>query len=272
MTASGLILAALTVLLAVFALLLWRARAESTQLRRRVDAAATNLQHLQMSFSRFAPDEVIERIITDGVSSAGEKKEVTVLFADLVGFTALSEQLEATVLVRILNGYFERMSGAISAHRGHVSTFIGDGILALFGALAPNPWQANDAVQAALAMRAELDEYNRELSADGLPPLSIGVGLQRGTGVVGLVGSKDLMEFAFVGRTVNVAARVQDLTRQYPADIIVTEAVRETLDPRFVLRELPPTEVKGIAKPIAIHAVERFEPQVSPRGSGRPLD
>jgi class 3 adenylate cyclase len=71
---------------------------------------------------------------------------------------------------------------------------------------------------------------------------------------------------------VNVAARVQDLTRQYPADIIVTEAVRETLDPRFVLRELPATEVKGIAKPIAIHAVERFEPQVSPRGSGRPLD
>ena len=137
------------------------------------------------------------------------------------------------VLVRIVNGYFQRMSDAITDHRGHVSTFIGDGVLALFGALAPNPWQANDAVHAALAMRAALADYNRELAAEGLPRLAIGVGLQRGTGVAGLVGSSDLMEFAFVGRTVNVAARVQELTRQYDTDIILTEHVRKQLDPRF---------------------------------------
>jgi adenylate cyclase len=241
------------------ALLLWRGRADSGRLRQRLEAAARELQNLQLSFSRFAPDEVIERVITDGVSDKGEKKEVTVLFADLVGFTALSQQVEPTVLVRILNGYFERMSRAISEHRGHVSTFIGDGILALFGALAPNPWQGNDAVHAALAMRAELEDYNRELAGEGLPTLSVGVGLHRGFGVAGLVGSKDLMEFAFVGRTVNVAARVQELTRQFPADVIVTEALQKTLDPRFVLRELPPTEVKGVSDPIVIFALDRFE-------------
>ncbi|UCE85695.1 MAG: adenylate/guanylate cyclase domain-containing protein [Deltaproteobacteria bacterium] len=267
MTVSGLVLAGLLVLLTVFAWLLARARAESARLRRRLEAAATNLQQLQMSFSRFAPDELIERIIAEGVSTSGEKKEVTVLFADLVGFTALSERVDPPVLVRILNGYFERMSRAISDHRGHVSTFIGDGILAFFGALAPNPWQSNDAVQAALAMRAALATYNRELRAEGLPELSIGVGLQRGTGVVGLVGSRELMEFAFVGRAVNVAARVQGLTRQLGADIIVTEGVRRALDPRFALRALPPTEVKGIEKPIAIHAVERFEPGAPPGGA-----
>jgi adenylate cyclase len=212
-----------------------------------------------MSFSRFAPDEVIERIIASGVFTSGEKKEVTVLFADLVGFTALSEQVEPPLLVQILNGYFERMSHAISDHRGYVSTLIGDGILALFGALAPNPWQGNDAVHAALAMRKELDEYNQELKAEGLPTLSIGIGLHRGTGIAGLVGSKELMEFAFVGRTVNIAARIQELTRHYPADIILTEALQKGLDPRFVLREQPPTQVKGVAKPITIYAVERFE-------------
>ena len=238
--------------------LLWRAYAESARLRRRLRAAATDLQNLQMSFSRFAPDEVIERVISDGVTSRGEKKEVTVLFADLVGFTALSEQVEPSVLVRILNGYFERMSRAISEHRGHVSTFIGDGILALFGALAPNPWQANDAAHAALAMRVELEDYNRELLSEGLPTLSVGIGLQRGTGVAGLVGSTDLMEFTFVGRTVNVAARVQELTRVYPADIIVTLAVQDGLDPRFVLHPLPATEVKGVADPLEIYAVESF--------------
>ncbi len=84
--------------------MLWRAYAESGRLRRRLEVTATDLQNLQVSFSRFAPDEVIERVIADGVSSRGERKDVTVLFADLVGFTALSEQVEPSVLVRILNG------------------------------------------------------------------------------------------------------------------------------------------------------------------------
>ncbi len=248
---------------------LWRLRVANTRLARRLEATARDLQNLQLSFSRFAPDEVIERVIADGVSRQGEKKEVTVLFADLVGFTALSEQVEPSVLVRILNGYFERMSHAISDHRGHVSTFIGDGVLALFGALSPNPWQANDAVHAALAMRSQLIHYNRELKAEGLPTLSIGVGLHRGVGVAGLVGSRDLMEFAFVGRTVNVAARVQDLTRQFADDIILTESVRPTLDPRFKLHELPPTKVKGVEKPLEIFGVEGFEAsaEVDPIGS-----
>jgi class 3 adenylate cyclase len=130
---------------------------------------------------------------------------------------------------------------------GHVSTFIGDGILALFGALQPNPWQGNDAVYAALAMREELAAYNRELEAEGLPTLSIGIGLHRGGGVAALVGSRDLMQFTFVGRIVNLAARVQDLTRKFQVDILVTRAVKDTLDRRFALRELPATPVRGIA-------------------------
>ncbi len=242
-------------LIVVLVVWLQRTRREVGRLHRHLESAATQLQNLQVSFSRFAPDEVIERVIANGVSSQGEKKEVTVLFADLVGFTALSERVEPTVLVRILNGYFEHMSQAITDNRGHVSTFIGDGILALFGALQPNPWQADDAVRAALAMRAALAAYNRELAAEQLPTLRIGIGLHRGEGVAGLVGSRDLMEFAFVGRTVNVAARVQELTRQYPTDIIVTERLRRTLDSSFRTTPLPPTPVKGVAQPLRIHAV-----------------
>ena len=86
-----------------------------------------------------------------------------------------------------------------------------------------------------------------------------GIGLHRGMGVAGLVGSKNLMEFAVAGRTVNVAARVQDLTRQLEADIIVTEELRGTLDPRFRLRELPATPVKGVTEPLVIHAVDGFD-------------
>ena len=233
-----------------------RGARRSQALRERLERAALELQRLQMAFSRFAPDHVIERIIAEGSEGIGEKKEVTVLFADLVGFTALSESVEPVVLVRILNGYFERMSAAIAEHHGYVSTFIGDGILALFGATTPNPWQGIDAVEAALAMREGLAAYNEELAVESLPALSIGIGLHRGTGVAGVVGSAELKEFAFIGRTVNVAARAQDLTRGFETDIILTESVRQTLDRRFALSALPETAVKGVEKPLSIFALE----------------
>jgi adenylate cyclase len=265
MEIPGFLLAGMGLAFILLATRLWRARREAAQLRTRLEAAAMNLERLQMSFSRFAPEELVEQIIASGLPTTGEKKEVTVLFADLVGFTALSESVEPSVLVKILNGYFERMSRAITDHRGHVSTFIGDGILALFGALEPNPWQGNDALHAALAMRSALEAYNRELGAQGLPQLSIGVGLHRGVGIAGLVGSEELKEFAVVGGTVNVAARVQDLTRVHGVDILLTSEVRETLDRRFALRPLPPAELRGIAKPVTVFAAERFEAQESAR-------
>ena len=142
--------------------------AEASALRVRLDGAATDLENLQRTFGRFAPEEIVERVIARGVATEGERKEVTALFADLVGYTALSERLAPDVLVRILNGYFERMSRAITAHRGHVSALVGDGMLALFGALEPDPWQSNEAVHAALAMCEELRAYNQELEAAGL--------------------------------------------------------------------------------------------------------
>jgi adenylate cyclase len=255
--ALPLLVALVGLALALVAGVLWlRSRREADRLRRRLEAASIDLQNLQLSFTRFAPDEVIEQLIATGGEEMGEKKEVTVLFADLVGFTALSESVEPVALVRILNGYFERMSRAVTENRGYVSTFIGDGMLAFFGALAPNPWQGNDAVGAALQMLTALEDYNRELEAQGLPQLAMGVGLHRGEGVMGLIGSRDLKEFAFVGRVVNVAARVQDLTRKHGADIIITETLQRSLAPHFALRSLPPTRVKGVERPLELFAVD----------------
>ena len=134
-----------------------------------------------------------------------------------------------------------------------------NGILALFGSTTPNPWQGDDAVHAALDMLRALTAYNEELTSGGLPALTLGIGLQRGTGVGELVGNRQLKEFTFTGDTVNVAARVQDLTRVLSADIIVAQTVRDSLDPRFQLRALPDTTVEGIERPIAIYAVEGFE-------------
>lgn len=255
-----LVVGVLLALLVVLAGALYRQWRRSERLRLQLDAAAVDLQQLQQACARLAPAGVVQRLIADGVTpgteAAAERKIVTALFADLVGFTAMSERLEPAVLARVLNGYFQRMSDAIHEHRGHVSTFLGDGILAYFGALQPNPWQCDDAVRAALAMRAAIRAYSAELAAEGLPPLAVGIGIHRGPGLAGLVGSRERMEYAFVGRTVNLAARVQTLTRTHQVDILVTEALREQLDSRFVLRPMPPEEVKGIAEPVVTYAVE----------------
>jgi len=240
---------------AAIAVTQWR---RADRLERQLEAAAVDLQQLQLTCSRLAPAGVVQRLIADGtdVATTPERKVVTALFADLVGYTALSERLEPAVLARMLNGYFQRMSDAIHEHRGHISTFLGDGLLAYFGALKPNPWQCNDAVHAALAMRAALADYNAELARDNLPELKVGIGIHRGLGLAGLIGSRERMEYGFVGRTVNVAARVQSLTRVHGVDILVTDALRPELDSRFGLTPMPTEIVKGIAEPLVTYAVQ----------------
>jgi class 3 adenylate cyclase len=201
----------------------------------------------------------VDDIIAQGVSTRPEKKEVTVLFADLKSFTPLSERLDPDALVDLLNGWFERMSRTIADHRGHVAKFIGDGVLALFGALETNPWQTNDAVHAALAMRAALGDYNAALVARGLPALGMGVGVHRGIAVAGVIGSAELVEYGVIGATVNVASRVERLTRVHDVDVLVTDAARAALDPRFRLRAMPPAEVKGVSAALSTWAVEGFD-------------
>ncbi|MGH8699039.1 MAG: adenylate/guanylate cyclase domain-containing protein [Burkholderiales bacterium] len=249
-----LIVAAVGLLAALLAAL-YRQGRRAKALEAQVEAAAMELQRLQEACSRLAPAGVVQSLIADRADAGAERKVVTALFSDLVGYTAMSERLEPAALAHVLNGYFQRMSDAIHEHRGHVSTFLGDGILAFFGALQPNPWQCNDAVRAALAMRAAIRDYNEELAREGLPPLAVGIGIHRGPGLAGLIGSRERMEYAFVGPTVNLAARVQTLTRIHKVDILVTEALREHLDPRFVLEPMPPEAVKGIEEPVVTYAV-----------------
>jgi len=142
--------------LLALAFVLWQQRRRNAVLQHQLDLAAAELQQLQQACSRLAPAGVVDRMVADGLHVGAElpaeRKVVTALFSDLVGFTAMSEKLEPPVLARILDGYFQRVSDAVHAHSGHVSTWLGDGMLAYFGALRPNPWQCADAVRCALAM------------------------------------------------------------------------------------------------------------------------
>jgi adenylate cyclase len=236
-------------------------RRSHAEVLRHEDALARSverLEHIERAFQRFAPQDVVERFAQGGAGQEPSHRKVTVLFADLKGFTPMSERIEAAVMVDMLNGYFRAMNAALTRHHGHLSRLMGDGLMALFGALENNPWQAADAVQAALAMRAGLEQYNAEIVPRGLPRLEFGVGIHAGDVVAGVMGSDRLMEYTVIGDAVNLAARVESLTRTHGVDILVTEAVRKDLDDRFVVRAMPVVSVKGKSQPIATWAVESF--------------
>ncbi|MCU0921474.1 MAG: adenylate/guanylate cyclase domain-containing protein [Burkholderiaceae bacterium] len=256
---SALTVVAVAVAMAALAFVWWQQRRRNAALQRQLDLAAAELQQLQQACARLAPAGVVDRMVADGLHAAAdlpaERKVVTALFSDLVGFTAMSEKLEPAVLARILDGYFQRVSDAVHAHSGHVSTWLGDGMLAYFGALRPNPWQCADAVRAALAMVEAIRAYNDELAREGLPALALGIGIHRGPGLAGMIGSRERREYGLVGRTVNLAARVQSLTRTHGVEILVTSAVRAELGDAFALDAMPPERVKGIDEPVATWAV-----------------
>ena len=240
---------------AVLAAVALRQYRRAGSLQARLTATTAELERVQQSCALLAPAGVVQRALSEGLDEMAERKIVTVMFTDLVGYTAMSEQLDPHALARILNGYFQRVSDAVTEHRGRIGTYLGDGILSYFGALEPNPWQCNDAVGAALALRAAIAAYDADLQKEGLPAVAVGVGIHRGPGLAGLIGSRERREYTVIGRTVNLAARVQALTRTHSADILITEAVREQLDPRFRLEAKPATPVKGIAEPVVTYAV-----------------
>lgn len=250
------ILLVLLVLLGIVGIGGWvYAYRRSQTLRSRLADANRELEQLQRTFNRFAPARVVDDILEKQTLDIAETREVTILFADLRGFTALSEQREADELVALLNKYFQRMDRAVDEHSGFISKFIGDGLLVLFGALHHNPWQATDAVKAALDMQRQVTALDDEVETDGLADLSLSVGIHRGEVVAGIVGSFEVKEFTVVGRHVNIASRVEGLTRTHGEDILITEAVKEHLDPAIILEEQPPKSVKGVQVPVTTYAV-----------------
>lgn len=249
-------LAALAALAAALFTALWlRGGRRLRQTETLLLAAEDKLERVQRQFERFVPADVVERLTDATDLFAPERRQVTMMFADLRGFTALCDRLDPEITVKILNDYFSRMNRAIARHHGHVTEFVGDGLLALFGALEPNPWQARDAVLAALDMRAELARYNETLREQGLPELRFGIGIHCGEVVAGVIGTAGLAKFSVTGDPINVASRVEGLTGTHQVDLLITEDIRRLIGDEFVLQPMAPSRVKGKAEPIQTYWV-----------------
>lgn len=239
----------------------WKSRDEFGSLAAAINGMAIGLQqreNLKSTLASYVSQQVADEILTTGKMAEvrSERRKVTILFADVRGFTALSEGMSPEDVVAMLNEYFEKMIEAIFRHRGTLNKFIGDGLMAMFGAPADDPYQEKNAILAALEMQKEMVLLQEKFRKGGHVDFRIGIGINTGIAVVGNIGSSQKMEYTAIGDTVNSASRLEGKTKELGADILVSEytyvAVRNTF--KFTKGGL--TRVKGKSDPIQVYAVE----------------
>jgi class 3 adenylate cyclase len=234
-------------------------------------------------FARYVHSDVVRELIDgdDELELAGEEREITVLFSDIRGFTTLSEQVDPVEMVAQLNEYFEAMVEVVAAEQGAVDKFLGDGLMAIFGAPARHADHALRASRAATAMLDRLEDVNRERGMRGLAPLRIGIGLHTGRAVVGNVGSPPFrVDFTAIGDTVNLAARLEAMTKELGAVVVASEATRDAVSAHDIgshdaageLRfdELGTVVARGRTEPTRVFSLERAgQPRATDVDEGR---
>ena len=194
-----------------------------------------------------------EQILARDPGLSGREQIITVMFVDIRSFTARAAESEARRVVQVLNEFLGAMVEAVEAHHtGMVNKFLGDGFIALFGAGVEGGAHADEALQAAKAMLLRLENLNTQLGARGEAPLAIGIGLHTGPAIVGSIGSPQRLEFTAIGSTVNLASRIEALTKAVGATILLSDSTRLALRRPVELRELPPQAVKGVATPVLV--------------------
>ncbi|MBC6436197.1 adenylate/guanylate cyclase domain-containing protein [Nostoc sp. HG1] len=214
-------------------------------------------QHLQETFGQHVGEQAAIQILQRDPNVGGIEQELTVVFADLRNFTRRCATESPQNIVILLNLFLTEMVEIVEQrHGGMVNKFLGDGFMALFGVGENLPDHAEQAVTAAQEMLVSLQCINRQLEQQGLAPLAMGVGIHTGIAVVGSIGSSRRLEYTAIGNTINIASRVESLTKEVGEPILLTDATQQALPKSFLTEALPPHLVKGQSKPLNIYRVK----------------
>ncbi len=215
---------------------------------------ARKIRRVSEMFGEYVPPQRVSQMVESGerYSMAGESRELTVLFCDVREFTALSESLTPKELSAMMNAYLTPMTAVIHHFHGTIDKYIGDSIMAFWGAPVPNERHARDGVDAALAMQKKIPTLTREFKKRGWPELVIGIGVNTGTMSVGDMGSQFRKAYTVLGDAVNLASRLEGLTKEYGVPLIIGEDTRRAI-PDMICRELDRVRVKGSSHLVTIY-------------------
>jgi adenylate cyclase len=208
------------------------------------------------AFQQYVSPEVIRRVLNDPGSVTPRKTEITVLFSDVRGFTSISESLDAQDLARLLNNYLTEMTRIIFKYQGTLDKYIGDAVMAIWGAPYTEPKHGERCCRAALAMIARLAELQKKWVAEGLPAMEIGIGINTGIASVGSMGSALRFGYTAMGDNVNLASRLEGLNKVYGTTILISESTRRDIaDERMIIREIDFIRVVGKSLPVTIFEI-----------------
>ena len=210
---------------------------------------------VRRTFEAYVAPAVVHEILKhpDNLRLGGERREISILFTDIRGFTTLSENLAPEELVTVLHDFLNPMSNIIIEHGGTIDKYIGDAIMALFGAPLELPDHAPRACRTALHMVAALRDLGKEWAAAGRPQFLIGVGVNSGVAAVGNMGSDRLFDYTAIGDNVNLASRLEGLNKYFGTDILLSQGTAQALGDAFILRKVDLVQVKGKAQPQEIY-------------------
>ena len=208
------------------------------------------------NYSRFLPEYVVKQMLENPESFklGGTSQTITILFADIRGFTRISEHANPEKIVNLLNRYFSAMTEIIFAHGGTLDKYLGDGLMALFGAPTATPDDASNALNAAVAMQRRLLGINRELREEGLAEIGVGMGLHTGEAIVGYIGSDRRSEYTAIGDTVNTSSRLESNARG--GEILISDATAKAAHSRYKLKPREPIMVKNRQQPVNLWEVD----------------
>jgi class 3 adenylate cyclase len=204
------------------------------------------------TFGRFVSREVAEAVLNGLIPLDGDRREISILFQDIRDFTGMAERMDPQVLIGLLNQFFTEMVAAVEAEGGVLKQFLGDGVMAIFGAPVPAVDHAARAVRAAMGMVSRLETLNRRLAVKAMPHLRIGVGVHSGEVVAGQIGPDTRMEYTVVGDAVNLASRLEGLTKEMSTTILVSQDTAQRLGPGFQFGRKAVVPVRGKARPITV--------------------
>lgn len=220
-------------------------------------------RRVRAEFAQFVPPEVMRRLLVNPELVAPRKTEITIMFSDIRGFTTISEKIDAQELADFLNLYLSDMSRIVFNRQGTLDKFIGDAVMAFWGAPYEEPGHETRACECALDMMKRVNELQRQWEPEGKPRLDIGIGLNTGVASVGRMGSSQRRAYTALGDPVNLSSRLEGLNKDYGTHILVNESTYQAANSHFVFRELDLIRVKGKLQPVTIYELVGRSAEVS---------